>query len=60
MEIKALGKKYKPGNPMTQNLFPMGQDICENVMILYVPKDNKVKSMEVVNCDTGETIEITL
>lgn len=61
MKVEYLGKKFKPGNPMHQDPFPMGQTIGTHksrIMVLYT--QHEPTSIRVVDEKTGEAVRITL
>jgi len=61
MQVKQLGKVFKPGNPMHQDSFPMGQIIGTHksrIMVLYT--QHEPTSIRIVDEKTGDTIRVSL
>jgi len=57
IEVKDLGKRWAPGDPLQQNPFPMGHKLGR-IMILYGGFDPV--QIEVVDTKTGQAVNIKL
>lgn len=58
-KVEDLGKKFGPGDPMGRDRFSMGQQIGNNIMVLF-RNFGDVTDFEVVDMKTGQTLHIEI
>lgn len=57
-KVNIVKEHFKPGDPMARDMFSMGMELGNDLIILYRTQSN-IKEFEIVDMKTGDTIFVT-